>query len=65
MSDPLTFDATISLGSILNLIAFLLGGVGVYVKLEKRIVRIETVLELTTAVRMSREPRRHGDPTPD
>lgn len=58
------FDNTISLGAILNLAAFLFGGLGVYVKLERRIVRIETVLELTTAIRLSRDTRRLTDTQP-
>lgn len=52
------WDWSISLGTILNLIAFLLGGVGVYVKLEKRITRIETILEMTTALRLAGRSRK-------
>jgi hypothetical protein len=54
------WEWSISLGAVLNLVAFLVSGIGIYVRIEKRLTRIETILEMTTAMRLAGRARK-GD----
>lgn len=48
------WDATISLGAVINFLTFIVAGIGVYIKLERRLTRIETILELTLAIKAAK-----------
>jgi hypothetical protein len=60
MNTTVQWDWSISLGAILNLVVFIVSGIGIYVKIEKRLTRIETILEMTTAMRLAGRARK-GD----